>query len=310
MEGTAANTLYRPVGHRRGLLRQRPERVAVEMAEPRREGPAGDLDLRLHGPVFAGHEVLDRGLALADQPQRHRLHPARRAAARDLAPQHRREVEPDEVVERAPRLLGVHQVHVDLARSHQRVAHRVRRDLVERHAAHRPVPDRVPLPQPRQHLPGDRLALAVGIGGEDQALGLGERGPDRAHYPPGSRGGAVDHLEVALGKDRAVLRRQVAHMPVARDDGVVDAEPAPEGPGLGRRLDDDDVHDAPPAGAAPACRGPAVGQTFGARETARTAPAKRRTARRAAPRLPVRGPRGPRAPCAPPSPLGGGKPKR
>ena len=55
---------------------------------------------------------------------------------------------PTQVVERTPGLLGVHQVHVDLARLRHRRAHRLGRDLVERHPPHRPLTHGVPLLQP------------------------------------------------------------------------------------------------------------------------------------------------------------------
>ena len=65
-------------------------------------------------PVFARDELLDLELAVADQPQRHRLHAAGRARARQLAPQHRRQREADQIVERAAGEIGVDQRAVDL----------------------------------------------------------------------------------------------------------------------------------------------------------------------------------------------------
>ena len=81
----------------------------------------------------------------ADESERHRLHAARRTAARQLAPQHRGAAVAHQVVQRPPRLPGLHEVHVNFARVRQRRAHRVRRDLVEGDAVHRQRPDRVPL---------------------------------------------------------------------------------------------------------------------------------------------------------------------
>ena len=43
-----------------------------------------------------------------------------------------------------------------------------------------PGADRVPFGEPVQHLPGDRLALEVRVGGEDQPLGILQRPGDRA----------------------------------------------------------------------------------------------------------------------------------
>ena len=126
-----------------------------------------------------------------------------------------------------------------------RLAHRLARDLVERDAAHRPVPERVALAQPAQHLPRDRLALAVGVGGKDEDLRLDERRPDdaeRARRTPPRR--LVDHREAVVGPDRARLRRQVAHQAVARKHPVAAPEVRADRPRLGRRFDDNDLHGA------------------------------------------------------------------
>ena len=52
-----------------------------------------------------GLEALDLLLALHDEAKRRALHAARRQPAPDLLPQQRREIEADQVIERAPRLL-------------------------------------------------------------------------------------------------------------------------------------------------------------------------------------------------------------
>ena len=317
-----------------GVLR-RPRRRQTGVAD---RGPVepGERDLEpgipgrrlaFHRPVFPGNEGLDAGLALADQPERHRLHPARRAAARQLAPQHRGEPVAHQVVERPARLPRPHQVHVDPARLRQCRAYRRRRHLAERDPAHRPAAYGVPFLQPAQHLPGDRLALAVRVGRQHQGLGLLQRLRHRAQRPGGALAGLVDHGEVLVGLHRARLRRQVADMAPGRDHPVAPAQPGPDGPRLGRRLDDDDIHDAPSAAraapGAPGDRGAGIGQFFERRETARPAPAGRRTrdgrvaARpapvrdghdRPAPRLPARAPRGSRAPRASANPLRGREP--
>ena len=66
----------------------------------------GGREQGLDGPVFVGPEGLDLGLAVADEAQRDRLHAAGRAGARQLAPQHRRQGEADEIVERAAGQIG------------------------------------------------------------------------------------------------------------------------------------------------------------------------------------------------------------
>ena len=91
-----------------------------------------------------GEKRLDLALAVADEAQRHRLHAAAERAPGQLAPQHRREREADEIVEGAARQVGVDQRLVDLARLAHRRLHRVLGDGVEgdaldRHALQRPL---------------------------------------------------------------------------------------------------------------------------------------------------------------------------
>src|SRR5213078_3916068 len=78
------------------------ELLAVEMRQPRGEALARlGLELDLDRPIFARAEGFDLGFALADEAQRDRLDAAGRAAAWQFAPQHRRQREPDEIIERA-----------------------------------------------------------------------------------------------------------------------------------------------------------------------------------------------------------------
>ena len=72
------------------------------------------------GPVLVGAEGLDLGLAVADEAQGDGLHASRRAGARQLAPQHRRQGEADEIVERPAREVGRDERPVDLAGLAQR----------------------------------------------------------------------------------------------------------------------------------------------------------------------------------------------
>ena len=97
-----------PMSSRWIFLPSAPTRRASKVSLARRR------QRRDQRPVFAGDELLDLELAVADEPQRHRLHPAGRARARQLAPQHRREREADEIVERAAGEIGVDQRAVDL----------------------------------------------------------------------------------------------------------------------------------------------------------------------------------------------------
>ena len=103
-------------------------RRARELLAARRQ------EVDVDGPVFLRLERLDLALALADQAERHRLHAAGRPAARQLAPEHGREREADQVVERAAREIGLDQLAVQVARMADGVEHGVLGDLVEHHA--------------------------------------------------------------------------------------------------------------------------------------------------------------------------------
>ena len=94
-----------------------------------------------------------------------------------------------------------------------------------------------------QHVPGDRLALAVGVGGEDQLVGALAppwRSRERASAPRPSISQIM--LEVVVGIDRAVLGRQVADVAEGGQDLVAAAEILVDRLGLGGRFDDDDLH--------------------------------------------------------------------
>jgi hypothetical protein len=68
------------------------------------------LALGFQRPVFLGLEDGDLVLALADHAQRGALHAACRQAAAHLLPEQRREIESDQVVERAACLLRIDEV--------------------------------------------------------------------------------------------------------------------------------------------------------------------------------------------------------
>jgi hypothetical protein len=95
-------------------------------------------------------------------------------------------------------------------------------------------------------VPGDRLALAIEVGREEDPVGRSSRSLDRADVPP--RPLIRDHV---LGREVVVhvhaelalpgVLRQVAHVPVRGEDGVVGPQVAFDRPGLRGRLDDDEV---------------------------------------------------------------------
>ena len=217
---------------------------AIERGQPGLEAvPRRGRQDRLDRPVFARAEGFDLHLALDHQAQRHRLHPPGRAGARQFAPQHRRQGEPDQVVQRPARQIGVDQFHVDVARVRHRLGDGAARDGVENDT-----PDlgglrhRAPLAQRLQQVPRDRLALAGRIGGEDQLVVVLQRLGDGADVFSGFRIDLPGHFEPVGGIDRAVLGGQVADMAVGGQNRVALPQIAVDGLGFSRGFDDDNGH--------------------------------------------------------------------
>ena len=212
-------------------------------------GEAGEEGLVLGGgklggerPIFLGLEGLDLGFAVADEAERHRLHPAGRAGAGQLPPQHRGEGEADEVVERPAGEIGVDQRPVDLARMAHGVEHGFLGHGVEHHALDRDLVQGLLAVQHLIDVPGDGLALAIGVGGEDQLVRPLHRLGDLVQ-PLRRLGLHVPmHLEVLVRQDRAVLGGQVANVPVGGEHAIARPQIFVHGLGLSRRLNDDNVH--------------------------------------------------------------------
>ena len=92
-------------------------------------------------------------------------------------------------------------------------------------------------------MPGNRLTLAIRVGGEDQPVGVLDR---LGNVGEALAGGGVDrpgHGEVLVRAHRAVLGRQIADMVERGQDFIVLAQIFVDCLRLGRRFDDDDVHE-------------------------------------------------------------------
>ena len=85
----------------------------VELHQPAGEALAVLLEGGADRPIFLRLEDLDLALAVDDQPKRDRLHAAGRLRAGKLAPQDRRKGEADQIIERAPRPVGVDQILIE-----------------------------------------------------------------------------------------------------------------------------------------------------------------------------------------------------
>ena len=197
--------------------------------------------LRADRPVLARDEALDLLFALHDHAQRRRLHAARGQAGLHLAPQHGREVEADEVVERTARLLRVHEVAGDAARVRDRLADRARRDFRERHAVELLAFEQAALLQDLRDVPGDRLAFAIQVGREVEGVGAARRACDRVDVALVLVDHFVAHLEAALGIDGALARHEVAHVAIRGEDGEVLPQVLVDRFRLRGRFDDEQV---------------------------------------------------------------------
>ena len=226
---------------------------------------AGGEARRLVGVLFAvilrGELGLEVGVAgraegdplalpVHDQPGRDRLHPPGGQLGHDLLPQHGRDLVPVQPVQHAARLVGVHQALVHLTRVGDGAGDRLRGDLVEHHPAVRHLGLEL-----LEQVPGDGLALAVFIGGEQQFVGVLEQALELGHLLPLVAVHDVERLEVVvhvdaepgprlaavLGRD---LRGAVGHVPDVAHAGldhVALAEVPGYRPGLRRGLDDDEL---------------------------------------------------------------------
>jgi hypothetical protein len=94
-------------------------------------------------------------------------------------------------------------------------------------------------------VPGDRLALTVEIGREEDRVGRSRRLRDLGDLLPAVVGDDVFRREIVLDVDSeltlAGVLRQVADMAVGGQDAVVRTEVALDRPRLGGRLDDHEV---------------------------------------------------------------------
>ena len=227
----------------RALLadRQLFELLAVQPDEPGGEISRCRAEIGFDRPVFLRLERFDLELALADEAERHRLHAACRARAGQLAPQHRRQREADEIIERTASEIGVDQLLVDLAGMRHRVQHGRLGYRVENDALDLGLAEGLALPQRLQHVPGNRLAFAVRVGCENQPVGRFDGIGDVLQPLLGACIHLPDHLEVVIGVDRPVLGRQVADMTIARQDLEIPAQILVDRLRLGGRLDNNNA---------------------------------------------------------------------
>src|SRR4029077_15866636 len=149
--------------------------LTLEFDELERKSLRAVFAFGLERPVFLLREYTDLLLALADHAQSRALHAAGRQAAANLLPQQRRQIEADEVVEGATRLLGIHQTERQAARLRHGALHLALRDFVENDAFDGLARKIAALFEQLTQVPGDGFAFAIGVGRQIEILGFLER---------------------------------------------------------------------------------------------------------------------------------------
>src|SRR5262249_22621058 len=96
-----------------------------------------------------------------------------------------------------------------------------------------------------EHVPGDGLALPVGVGGKDELVGPLDRPDDVVEALLGLGLDLPDHAEIGVWIDRAVLRRQVADMAERSQNLIAPAQILVDRLGLGGGFNDYDIHADP-----------------------------------------------------------------
>ena len=191
----------------------------------------------------AGAERHAGPLPLDHHPGGHALDPAGGQPGHDLLPQDGRHLVAVEAVEDAPGLLGVDQAAVEVAPLVDGAFDGRAGDLVEDHPL-----DRHPGSQHLEEVPGDRLALAVLVGGQIDLAGLLDQLLQLGHLGLLLGGDHIERLEPVVdvdaqpgpglalvgGRDLVGPAGQVPDVADGGLDHVVRPEQAGDGLGLGR----------------------------------------------------------------------------
>ena len=194
-------------------------------------------EISVQGPVLLGDEGLDVGLPLAHHPGGHGLDPPGGKTPADLLPQQGGDLIAHDAVQHPARLLGVHQIHIDGPGVGDGVVDHLLGDLVEGHPVGLVVRD-------AQHLlqvPGDGLALPVGVGGEEHFLALLGGFFQLVNELFLALDGLVVQFKAVLHVHAQLALGQVAHVAHGGLHLIARAQIFADGLGLRRRLDDHQI---------------------------------------------------------------------
>ena len=193
--------------------------------------------LRVDEPVLLALKVADLALAVDHDARGDTLHAAGGETGLDLFPQQRAELIAHDAVKDAARLLGVHQILIDLARRLDALGDDASGDLVEGHALRLFVREIQKLFQ----MPRNGLALAIRVGREiDGVRALGALFQIRDHVLA-ALDGDILRLKARLDVHAELALRQVAQMAHRGHDLIIRAEIFFNCSRLCRRLDDDEI---------------------------------------------------------------------
>ena len=138
---------------------------ATQMGQLGLETTIGMLELGLEIPVTAAAESPPGPFPLHQQANGDRLDPASGKPPCHLFPEQGGEGVPHQTIQDPTRLLGMHQLHVEITGLIQRLADGFLGDLVEDHPLHRNLRR-----QQLQQVPADAFPLAVFVGGQQQLI--------------------------------------------------------------------------------------------------------------------------------------------
>ena len=182
-----------------------------------------------------GVECGDFPFPVHDEPQRHRLHAAGGELGLDLLPQDGGEFEADQTVEDATGLLGLDQVHVDVAGIFDGLEDGVLRDFVEDDTAGLLLREAEGLAQ----MPGNGLSFTVFIGSQPYGVGFLRGGGQIGHRLFLVGRNFILREETMFDIDAQSCFLEVTDVAETGFYGITFAEKLLNRLGLGRRLHND-----------------------------------------------------------------------
>ncbi len=218
------------------LDRKLVEFFALEMGHSRGKCLDPLVCIKVHRPVFTGDKGFDLLFPLDDHAQRRRLNPSGAQSRTDFFPQQRRQIEADQIIKRASRLLGIDQIGRDFTR----IAHRILNcrfgDFIKGYALHWRLD--LAFLEDFADMPGNCLAFAVRVGCQQDFVSFFGRLDNGLDMLGVALDNLVFHAEI-FGVDSAGLWLEVADVAIAGEYLVIRPEILLQCFGFGGRFDND-----------------------------------------------------------------------